>query len=133
MQPAKSAAGAVIRRFRGDGGLMKDTLKILLVKVRLDDTAAVSSLLLPIQDNGNVVRMLTERESGLSYAYEEESHMGRFVASNGVTVMSFSIAGITREQAALIAEECEQIAVWDMLEIRKATDRALGASFDHGQ
>jgi hypothetical protein len=109
---------------------MTDTLKILLAKVRLDDTAAVSSLLLPIKDNGSVVRMLTERQSGISYAYEEESRIGRFIASNGVTVMSFSITGITRSQAASIAEECEQIAVWDMLEIRKATDRALGASPD---
>jgi hypothetical protein len=112
---------------------MRDTLKILLVKVRLDDTAAVESLLLPIQDNGNLVRMLSERQSGISYAYEEESRIGRFIASNGVTVMSFSIAGITRQQAASIAEECEQIAVWDMLEIRKAADRALGASCERAQ
>jgi hypothetical protein len=119
--------------FLGDGGLMKDTLKILLVKVRLDDTAAVKSLLLPIRDNGNLVRMLSERQSGISYAYEEESRMGRFVASNGVTVMSFSITDITRGQAASIAEECEQIAVWDMLEIRKATDRALSASLEGAQ
>jgi hypothetical protein len=47
--------------------------------------------------------------------------------------MSFSIAGITRQQAASIAEECEQIAVWDMLEIRKAADRALGASCERAQ
>jgi hypothetical protein len=107
---------------------MKATLKILLVKARLDDTAAVSSLLSPIRDNSDVVRMLSERESGISYAYEEESRVGRYIASNGVTVMSFSIGGITRGQAASIAAECGQIAVWDMLEIRKATDRALGAS-----
>jgi hypothetical protein len=112
---------------------MKDTLKILLVKVRLDDTAAVKSLLSPIQDRVDLARMLSERQSGISYAYEAESRVGRFVASNGVTVMSFSIAGITRGQAASIAEECEQIVVWDMLEIRKATDRALSASFDGAQ
>jgi hypothetical protein len=112
---------------------MKDTLKILLVKARLDDTAAVKSLLLPIQANGDLARMLSERQSGISFAYEEESRMGRFVASNGVSVMSFSIIGITRGQAASIAEECEQIAVWDLLEIRKATDRALSASLDGAQ
>jgi hypothetical protein len=104
---------------------MKDTLKILLVKVRLDDSAAVSSLLSPTQDNGDVLRMLSERRSGISHAYDEESGIGRFIASNGVTVMSFSISDITRGQAASIAEECGQISVWDMLEIRKATDRAL--------
>jgi hypothetical protein len=112
---------------------MKDALKILLMKVRLDDTAAVKSLLSPLQDNGNLLKMLSEHESGISFVYEEESRIGRFVASNGVTVMSFSIIGITRGQAASIAEECGQIAVWDMLEIRKATDRALGASFDGAQ
>jgi hypothetical protein len=112
---------------------MRDTLKILLVKVRLDDTVAVKSLLFSIQDNHNLARMLSERRSGFSYAYEEKSRIGRFIASNGVTVMSFSITGLTRQQTASIAEECEQIAVWDMLEIRKATDRVLGASFERAQ
>jgi len=112
---------------------MRDTLKILLTKVRLDNSAAVTSLLLPIQEHGNLAKMLSERQSGFSYAYEEESRIGRFVASNGVTVMSFSVIGVTRQEAASIAEECERIAVWDMYEIRKAADRALGASFERVQ
>jgi len=112
---------------------MRDTLKILLAKARLDDTVAVNSLLLPIQEYGNLTKMFSERRSGFSYAYEEESRVGRFVASNGVTVMSFSVTGVTRQEAASIAQECERIAVWDMYEIRKATDRALGASFDQAQ
>jgi hypothetical protein len=112
---------------------MRDTLKIFLVKVRLDDTAAVKSLLLSTQDNGNLVKMLSERQSGFSCAYEEESRVGRFIASNGVTVMSFSVAGVTRQEAESIAQECERIAVWDMYEIRKAADRALGASFERAQ
>jgi hypothetical protein len=109
---------------------MRDTLKIVLTKVRLDDTAAVKSLLLPIQDNSDLAKLLSKRQSGFSYAYEEDSRIGRFVASNGATVMSFSVAGITRQEAAAIAWECERIAVWDMYEIRKAADRALGASFE---
>ena len=112
---------------------MRDTLKILLVKVRLDNTAAVKSLLLSIRGNHNLARMLSEHRSGFSYAYEEKPRIGRFIASNGVTVMSFSITGITGQQATSIAEECEQIAVWDMLEIRRAADRALGASFERAQ
>jgi hypothetical protein len=112
---------------------MRDTLKIFLAKARLDDTVAVKSLLLPIQEYGNLTKMFGERRSGFSYAYEEESRVGRFIASNGVTVMSFSVTGVTRQEAASIAQECERIAVWDMYEIRKATDRALGASFEHAQ
>src|ERR1700686_2153712 len=107
---------------------MRDTLKIVLAKARLDDSVAVKSLLLPIQEYGNLTKMFSERRSGFSYAYEEESRVGRFIASNGVTVMSFSVAGVTRQETASIAQECERIAVWGMYEIRKATDRALGAS-----
>jgi hypothetical protein len=107
---------------------MRDTLKILLAKARLDDTAAVKSLLLPIQECGNLTKMFSERRSGFSYAYEEESRVGRFIASNGVTVMRFSVTSVTRQEAASIAQECERIAVWSMYEIRKATDRALEAS-----
>jgi hypothetical protein len=106
---------------------MRDTLKILLAKARLDDAAAVQSLLSPIKDHVNLASMFSERRSGLSYAYEEDSRVGRFIASNGVTVISFSITGVTRQEAASIALECERIAVWDMYEIRKAADRALGA------
>jgi len=112
---------------------MRETLKIVLTKLRLDDTAAVKSLLLPIQNNGDLVKLLSKRHSGFSYAYEEESRIGRFIASNGTTVMSFSVTGITRQEAASIAGECERIAVWDMYEIRKAADRALGASFERVQ
>jgi hypothetical protein len=107
---------------------MRDTLKILLAKARLDDAAAVKSLSLPIREYGNLTQMLSERRSGFSYAYEEASRVGRFIASNGVIVMSFSVTGVTRQEAASIAQECERIAVWDMYEIRKATDRALGTS-----
>jgi len=112
---------------------MRDTLKILLAKARLDDAAAVKSLSLPIQEYGNLTKMLSERRSGFSYAYEEESRVGRFIASNGVIVMSFSVTGVSRQEAASIAQECERIAVWDMYEIRKATDRALGTSSEHGR
>jgi len=112
---------------------MRDTLKIFLAKVRLDDTVAVKSLLLPIQAYGNLTKMLSERRSGLSYAYEEESRVGRFIASNGVTAMSFSVTSVTRREAESIAQECERIAVWDMYEIRKAADRALGASLERAR
>ena len=112
---------------------MRDTLKIVLAKARLDDTVAVKSLLLPIQEYGNLTKMFSERRSGFSHAYEEASRVGRFIASNGVTVMSFSVSGVTRQEAASIAQECERIAVWDMYEIRKATDRALGPSSEHAQ
>ena len=107
---------------------MRDTLKIFLAKARLDDAAAVESILLPIQEYSNLAKMLSERQSGFSYAYEEEARIGRFLASNGITVMSFSITGVTLQEAASIAHECESIAVWDMYEIRKAADRALGVT-----
>jgi hypothetical protein len=112
---------------------MRDTLKILLAKARLDDAPAVKSLLLPIHEYRNLTRMFSERRSGFSHAYEEGSRVGRFIASNGVTVMSFSVTGVTRQEAASIAQECERIAVWDMYEIRKATDRALGTPSEHPQ
>jgi hypothetical protein len=106
---------------------MRDTLKIFLAKVRLDDAVAVQTLILPIQEYGNLAKMLSERQSGFSYAYEEESRVGRFIASNGITAISFSVTSVTRQEAESIAQECEGIAVWDMYEIRKAADRVLAA------
>jgi hypothetical protein len=114
------------------GDSMRDTLKFFLAKVRLDDTAAVQSVL-SIHDNRNLAKMLGERRSGFSYAYEEESCIGRFIASNGRTALSFSVTGITRQEAGLIAAECEQIFLWDIYEFRKAADRALRASLERVQ
>jgi hypothetical protein len=111
---------------------MRDTLKFFLAKVRLDDTAAVQSIL-SIHNNRKLAKMLGERRPGFSYAYEEESCIGRFVASDGCTALSFSVTGITRQEAALIALECEQIVLWDIYEFRKAADRVLGASFERVQ
>jgi hypothetical protein len=111
---------------------MRDKLKIFLAKVRLDDPAAVQSVL-SIHDSHNLARMLGKRRSGFSYAYEDETCVGRFVASNGRTALSFSVTGLTRQEAASIAVECEQIVLWDIYEFRKAADRALGASFDRVQ
>jgi hypothetical protein len=106
---------------------MRETLKIVMTKARLDDAEAVKSLLLPDQEYINPTTMFNEHHSGFSYVYEEDSCVGRYIASNGVIVMSFSVTGVTRQEAESIAYECERIAVWDMYEIRKAADRALGA------
>jgi len=106
---------------------MRDTLKIILAKWRLDDSVAVKPFLLPNQGNGNLAKILSERQSGFSYAYEEESRIGRFIASDGATVLGFKVIGVSRQEAASIAEECKHIEIWDMYEFRKAADRALGA------
>jgi hypothetical protein len=106
---------------------MRDTLKIFLAKWRLDDSGGVKPLLLPLKDNGDVAKMLSERQSGFSYVYEEETRVGRYIASDGATVMGFKVIGVSRQEAASIAIECRRIAIWDMYEFRKAADRALGA------
>ena len=72
---------------------MRDTLKIFLAKWRLDDTGAVKAFLLPPQDGGNLAKMLSERQAGFSYVYEEESRVGRFIASDGATVPRSALAG----------------------------------------
>jgi hypothetical protein len=109
---------------------MRDTLKIFLAKWRLDATGAPKALLLPLQNNGDLAKMLSERQSGFSYVYEEDSHVGRFIASDGATVMGFKVIGVSRQEAAMIAIECKRIEIWDMYEFRKAADRALGAPTD---
>jgi len=42
---------------------MRDTLKIFLAKARLDDTVAVRSLSLPIQEYGNLTKIFRERRA----------------------------------------------------------------------
>jgi hypothetical protein len=107
---------------------MRDTLKIYLSKWHLDDTAAARSLQFPVQDTVNLAKMVSGRQPGFSYAYEEESRIGRFIACDGATMLGFNIVGVTRQEVASIANECKRIALWDINEFRKAADRALGTS-----
>jgi hypothetical protein len=107
---------------------MRDTLKIYLSKWHLDDTAAAGSLLFPVQDTGNLAKMISGRQPGFTCVYEEESRVGRFIACDGATMLGFNVVGVTRQEVASIAEECKRIAVWDINEFRKAADRALGTS-----
>ena len=107
---------------------MRDTLKIFLAKWRLDDTVGAKPILLPVQDDGDLAKILSERQSGFSYVYEEETRIGRFIASDGATVMGFKVIGVSRQEAASIAIECKRIEIWDMYEFRKAADRALAAA-----
>jgi hypothetical protein len=105
---------------------MRDTLKIYLSKWHLDDTAAARSLLFPVQDTANLAKMVSGRQPGFFHRYEEESRVGRFIACDGATMLGFNVVGVTRQEAASIAEECKRIALWDINEFRKAADRALG-------
>jgi hypothetical protein len=107
---------------------MRDTLKIYLSKWHLDDTAAARSLLFPVQDTANLAKMISGRQPGFSYVYEEESRVGRFIASDGATMLGFNVVGVTRQEVVSIAKECKRIALWDINEFRKAADRALSTS-----
>jgi hypothetical protein len=111
-----------------ESGLMRETLKIYLSKWHLDDTAAARSLQFPVQDTANLAKMVSGRQPGFSYVYEEESRMGRFIACDGSTMLGFNVVGVTRQEVASIADECKRIALWDINEFRKAADRALGTS-----
>jgi hypothetical protein len=105
---------------------MRDTLKIYLSKWHLDDTAAARSLLFPVQNTANLAKMVSGRQPGFSYVYEEDSRIGRFIACDGATMLGFNVVGVTRQEVASIANECKRIALWDINEFRKAADRALG-------
>lgn len=105
---------------------MRDTLKIYLSKWHLDDTTAARSLQFPVHDTANLAKMVSGRQPGFSYVYEEESRVGRFIACDGATMLGFNVVGVTREEVASIANECKRIALWDISEFRKAADRALG-------
>jgi hypothetical protein len=107
---------------------MRDTLKIYLSKWHLDDTAAARSLQFPVQDTANLAKIVSARQPGFSYVYEEESRIGRFIASDGASMLGFNVVGVTRQEVVSIANECKRISLWDINEFRKAADRALGTS-----
>lgn len=107
--------------------------KILRATARLDDSAAMQTLLAPIPDGDELGRQLASRQPGLKARYFDEGRKGLYVVSDGKTVTCFTVTDVTVEQAATIRAECDSIEAWNYQRFQAAVERALSASFDRVQ
>jgi hypothetical protein len=108
-------------------------IKILDAMARLDDAEAMGRLLAPIPDSDQLRPMLVPGYSGRSQRYFREMLKGLYIAADGVTVACLTVTGITLEQGATIAAECDAIAQWTAAAFNQAVERALGIQSERVQ
>ncbi|MGO9935377.1 MAG: hypothetical protein ACLPV8_26685 [Steroidobacteraceae bacterium] len=112
---------------------MGSTTKILSVMTQIDNAEGIASLLALIRDRDQLAERLSSGEAGFAFEYHEEVKTGRYVISDAVTVMCFSVTDITPQEARAIAAECRRMTEWGHPEFQAAAGRALGGTFERVQ
>lgn len=98
---------------------------ILTTTARLDDEAGMRRFLSPIPYGDQLAKVLEERKPVSTRAYEDEARTGRFVESDGKTVMCFTVTDITIDQAEMIEAKWEGICALDETAFRKVVEQVL--------
>jgi hypothetical protein len=100
--------------------------RISTTSARLDDGSGMAQFLSPIPDSEQLAKLLAKGEPLSTRAYDDETQTARFVESDGHTVMCFTVAAITIDQAEMIEIECEDLGAIDEAAFHEAVAHALG-------
>lgn len=96
---------------------------------RLNDQAALTTLLAPINDAHELQSILRRAKSPcLIQGYDPETRIARYVAFDGKIVACYSVTDISLRQAAEIAAVCDDIPLFSATAITTATASVLGCT-----
>ena len=90
----------------------------------------MAKFLADIPNGEELAKVLQDRESVSSRAYDDETWTARFVSSDGQAVKCFTVTDITIDQAEMIAAACTDILGCDEAGFREAVARSLGPTFE---
>jgi hypothetical protein len=108
--------------------------KIFCAVARLNDDAAMRSLLQPIKDAQNVRTVLRMvRTSILCPLYDEEMRVARYIVLdiNNYIVGCHSITDISRQQAKKITAGCVSVSRWSPAAFDAVVENVLGSTTQH--
>jgi len=108
--------------------------KIFCALARLDDDAAMRSLLQPIKDAKSVRAVLRMvRTSILCPLYDEEMRVARYIVLdiNNHIVGCYSVTDISRQQAKKITAGCVSVSRWSPAAFDAVVERVLGGTAQH--
>jgi hypothetical protein len=104
--------------------------KISCSMAQLDDAAAMARFLSAIPNGEALGKILQDKKTVTSRAYDDDTWTARFVASDGHTVKCFAVSDITIDQAEMIAAACLDTFAWDEAGFRAAVAESLGPTLD---
>jgi hypothetical protein len=96
----------------------------------LDDAVGMTQFLSPIPNSDQLAKVLDDRKSVSSRAYDDENWTARFVASDGVLVKCFTVSDITIDQAEIIAAVGIDLNACQEAEFRDIVQEVLAAAPD---
>jgi hypothetical protein len=108
--------------------------KIFCAVARLNDDAAMRSLLEPIKDAQNVRTVLKMvRTSILCPLYDEEMRVARYIVLDidSHIVGCHSVTDISRQQAKRITAGCVSVSRWSPSAFDDVVERVLGGTAQH--
>jgi hypothetical protein len=100
--------------------------KISMMEAQLADPAAMREFLASIPEGDQLAKVLENTSGVSSRAYEDETWIARFVASDGHTVRCFAVSDITIDQAEMIAAVGMDLMACDTAEFSDMVALALG-------
>ncbi len=102
------------------------SVTIVLTLARRADAGEMARFLAPIPNADRLAAVLADHQNVASRAYEDATETARFVASDGVRVKCFAVAGITIDQAEMIAAAALDWMALDEVQGARAVALALG-------
>jgi hypothetical protein len=106
---------------------------IFTTSAQLDDAAAMIEFLSPIPNGDQLAKLFHAGKPISTRAYDDESFTARFVLSDGITAMCFTVPNVTIDQAEMIAAQCEGRHAWGSDAFEEAVAVALEGTLEPPQ
>jgi hypothetical protein len=93
---------------------------------RLADKKAMTEMLGPVKNAEQLLRLLNDERSVRTQSYDDETKTARYIVSDGMVVLIFTLVGLNLQQAATVAAECDNILEWGTEAFRQVLARVFG-------
>jgi hypothetical protein len=99
--------------------------KITESHAKFADTAQMAAFLASIPDADGLQVLLMKRRIVSTRTFDDDAMIARFVRSDGITVMCYTVEAVTIDEAEMIAAQCELMDVWNVESFSHAVHLAL--------
>jgi hypothetical protein len=109
-----------------------ELIKIFERRIRIANEASMDSFFETLKDAANARRYFESGERGPGAVYDSRTQSASYLASDGMTIVCFTLVGVTPEQAGRIRDEVTRQNVFERAEyadFQAAVERALGVAF----
>jgi len=106
----------------------KMSTAIVTTRARLNDDSQMAKFLSPIPNGEGLARVLKGGTPVSTRAYEDETRTARFVESDGMIVMCFTVSDISIDQAEMIEAAWEAICALDETAFQRTVQQVLAVS-----